>query len=117
MNYITLVIIFHFSLDCCSRGDYSDATVNALSSADRAKVMACLVEGNSIRATVRMTGIAKNAVAKLLVDLGHACTEYQDKIFRNLKLGRIQCDEIWSFCGAKEKNARPEQKAKGCGDV
>ena len=77
----------------------------------------CLVEGNSIRATVRMTCVAKNTVAKLLVDLGRACTEYQDKALRNLKCKRIQCDEIWSFCGSKEKNTSPERKKQGWGDV
>ena len=80
-------------------------------------VVAALVEGNSIRATVRMTGVAKNTVVKLLCDLGRACSDYQDKTFVNLKCERIQCDEIWSFVGAKEKNCSAEMKAKGAGDV
>jgi IS1 family transposase len=83
----------------------------------RANVISCLVEGNSIRATVRMTGVAKNTVVKLLCDLGRVCSEYQDKAFRNLKCKRLQCDEIWSFVYAKEKNCRADQKAKGAGDV
>src|SRR6266404_353554 len=83
----------------------------------RAQVVSCLVEGNSIRATVRMTGAAKNTVVKLLCDLGRACSDYQDKAFVNLKCNRLQCDEIWSFVYAKEKNCRAEQKAKGAGDV
>lgn len=90
--------------------------MNKLSNADRVRVISCLVEGNSIRATVRMTGIAKNTVAKLLVDIGRACSEYQDKAMRNLKCNRIQCDEIWSFVGAKEKNVPDAQKGKGRGD-
>ncbi len=49
----------------------------------RKAVVACLVEGNSIRATVRMTGVAKNTIAKLLVELGDACAKYQDGAFRN----------------------------------
>ena len=80
-------------------------------------VVAALVEGNSIRATVRMTGVAKNTIVKLLCDLGRACSDYQDKTFVNLKCERIQCDEIWSFVGAKEKNCSAEMKAKGAGDV
>ena len=80
-------------------------------------VVAALVEGNSIRATVRMTGVAKNTVVKLLCDLGRACSDYQDKTFVNLKCERIQCDEIWSFVGAKEKNCSAEMKATGAGDV
>jgi len=64
-----------------------------------------------------MTGVAKNTVAKLLVDLGRACSEYQDKVFRNLSCKRIQCDEIWSFCGSKEKNTTPEKRKQGWGDV
>ncbi|PZR74504.1 MAG: IS1 family transposase [Chthoniobacterales bacterium] len=91
--------------------------MNRLDSAKRTQVVSCLVEGNSIRATVRMTGVAKNTVVKLLCDLGRACSDYQDKAFRNLKSKRIQCDEIWSFVGAKEKNCSAEMKAKGAGDV
>ena len=90
--------------------------MNKLSTQDRAKIVSCLVEGNSIRATVRMTGASKNTVAKLLRDLGAVCSEYQDKVFRNLKCRRIQCDEIWSFVGSKEKNTSAEKKAQGCGD-
>jgi IS1 family transposase len=63
-----------------------------------------------------MTGASKNTVAKLLRDLGAACSEYQDKGFRNLKCRRIQCDEISSFIGSKEKNTSAEKKAQGCGD-
>ena len=57
-----------------------------------------------------MTGVAKNTIAKLLVELGAACTRYQDETLRNLPCKRLQCDEIWSFVGAKEKNRRSEQK-------
>jgi IS1 family transposase len=91
--------------------------MNKLSIDLRERVVNCLVEGNSIRATVRMTGVAKNTVVKLLRDLGRACSDYQDKAFVNLKCKRLQCDEIWSFVGAKEKNCSAEMKAKGAGDV
>jgi IS1 family transposase len=65
-----------------------------------------------------MTGVAKNTVVKLLVDLGAACAEYQDKAFRELPCQTIQCDEIWAFCYAKQKNV-PEQHRDtfGYGDV
>jgi hypothetical protein len=86
--------------------------MNVLSRERRVRAIACLVEGSSIRSTVRITGIAKNTVAKLLVDIGRACTEYQDKALRNLPCKRIHCDEIWSFVGSKEKNTSPEKKAK-----
>lgn len=65
----------------------------------------------------RLTGTAINTVVKLLCDAGRVCSEYQDKTFRNLPCRRIQCDEIWSFIGCKEKNATPEHKAQGWGDV
>ena len=55
-----------------------------------------------------MTGVHRTTVSKLLCDLGRACSEYQDKAFRNLKCKRLQCDEIWSFVGAKEKNCTAE---------
>jgi IS1 family transposase len=92
--------------------------MNKLTRERQAQVVAALVEGNSIRATARMTGVAKNTVVKLLADLGRACAEYQNKVFRNLRCKRIQCDEIWSFCYAKEKNV-PEDKRGifGHGDI
>jgi IS1 family transposase len=91
--------------------------VNKLKSEDRTRIVAALVEGNSMRAVSRMTGVARNTINKLLVDLGAACSAYQDKALRNLACKRIQCDEIWSFIGAKEKNCTPEMKANGAGDV
>lgn len=92
--------------------------MNQLNKAKRIQVVGTLVEGNSVRATVRITGVAKNTVIKLLVDLGNACEKYQDRVFRNLPCKRIQCDEIWSFCYAKEKNLPEELKGKlGFGDV
>jgi IS1 family transposase len=92
--------------------------MNKLSTERRAQVLAALVEGNTIRATVRMTGTAKNTVVKLLVELGAACDRYQRKTLINLRCRRIQCDEIWSFVFAKEKNADPVMKATGqAGDV
>lgn len=93
-------------------------SMNMLPIAKRAQVIASLVEGNSIRATVRMTGIAKNTVAKLLADIGIACEMYQNRILRNLACKRIQCDEIWQFCYAKEKNVPADKKGQfGFGDV
>lgn len=91
--------------------------MNKLSTEKRAQILHALCEGNSIRATVRMTGASKNTVTKLLCDAGRACSEYQDKVFRNLTCKRIQCDEIWSFVGSKEKNTTAEKKAEGCGDA
>jgi IS1 family transposase len=91
--------------------------MNRLSTGDRAKVIAVLVEGNSLRATARITGVARMTIEKLLRDLGAACQTFHDANVRGLKSVRIQCDEIWSFIGAKEKNATAEQKAQGWGDV
>src|SRR5690348_13552874 len=92
--------------------------MNKLSTEKRSQVVAALVEGNSIRATVRMTGVSKNTITKLLAELGAKCAEYLDKALVNLNCKRIECDEIWSFCYAKEKNV-PEQfrGAFGYGDV
>jgi len=92
--------------------------MNRLDIFKRAQIIGCLVEGSSIRATCRMTGTAKNTVVKLLVDIGTACAEYQDKTFRNLSCKNIQCDEIWSFCYSKDKNVPKEFKGVfGYGDV
>jgi IS1 family transposase len=92
--------------------------MSTLDNKRRTQVIAALVEGNSIRATVRMTGVAKNTIVKLLAEVGKICAEYQDGAFQELKCKRLQCDEIWSFVGAKAKNATPEQKADlNYGDV
>ncbi len=76
-----------------------------------------LVEGNSIRATERLTGHTKKAIAKLLCQIGDAAFAYQDVTLRNLECQRIQCDEIWSFVGCKEQHLQPDEKQKGRGDV
>jgi len=81
-------------------------------------VLSSLIEGNSIRATVRMTGVAKDTVTKLLAKVGQACADYQNKVMRDLPCKRIQCDEIWSFCYAKDKNVPEEKRGQfGYGDV
>jgi len=92
--------------------------MNRLSIERRAKIIGCLVEGNSLRATARITDSAKNTVIKFLADIGQACADYQDKTLRNLKCKRLQCDELWSFCYAKEKNVPEDKKGQfGYGDV
>jgi IS1 family transposase len=78
--------------------------MNRLDSSRRVAVVRAMVEGNSIRSTVRLTGVAKNTIQKLVLDLGAACAKYQDETLRGLSCKRIQCDEIWSFCYAKRKN-------------
>jgi len=91
--------------------------MNQLQTERRAQILHCLCEGNSLRATSRLTGAAINTVVKLLVDAGRAFSKYQDEKLRNLTCKRLQCDEVWAFVGAKEKNATTEQKAKGWGDI
>lgn len=92
--------------------------MNKLTQAKRVQIISALVEGNSIRATCRMTGVCKKAALKLLVDLGTACARYHDQHMRNLSCTQIQCDEIWSFCYAKEKNVPEEFKGRlGFGDI
>jgi len=92
--------------------------MNKLGLKERAQILGCLVEGNSIRATCRMTGAAKGTVIKLLADVGDACKRYHDAHVFMLESKRIQCDEIWSFCGMKEKNVPEDMKGVfGIGDV
>jgi IS1 family transposase len=88
--------------------------MNKLSTERRAQILSMMVEGNSIRAIVRMTGASKNTIVKLLEDAGEAFSAYQDRAFRNLKLKRLQLDEIWAFCYPKQRNvmlakAAPEE--------
>lgn len=92
--------------------------MNRLSIEKQKQIIAALIEGNSIRATCRMTDAAKGTVLKLLADVGKVCADYQDKVFHDLPCKKIQCDEIWSFCYAKEKNVPEDKKDKfGFGDV
>jgi IS1 family transposase len=92
--------------------------MNKLSLERRTQVIKALVEGNSIRATCRMTGAAKGTVLRLLADVGAACDKYQHEHLRNLSCRRIQCDEVWSFCYAKEKNLPDQFSGQfGYGDV
>jgi IS1 family transposase len=89
--------------------------MNRLGSKKRAQVVGALVEGNSIRATCRMTGVSKPTVLKLLIDLGTVCSIHQDRVMRDLTCERVQCDEIWTFVGSKAKNV-PEGKRGEYGD-
>lgn len=92
--------------------------MNKLDTKKRAQIVAALVEGCSIRSTVRMTGASKNTIQKLLLELGAACSEYLDKNLVNLNSKRIQCDEIWQFVGAKQKNIPAAKRDQfGIGDV
>lgn len=92
--------------------------MDKLSTAKRVAVVAALVAGSSIRATVRMTDVSKPTILKLLADLGAACTKYQDETLRGLKCRRIQVDEIWQFCYAKDKKIPEDKRGQfGYGDV
>ncbi len=92
--------------------------MNKLPLGKRVQIVSALVEGMSVRATCRMTGAAKGTVLKLLRDLGCAASDYQDRTLRNLPCKRIQCDEIWSFCYAKQKNVPETKRGQfGFGDV
>jgi IS1 family transposase len=92
--------------------------MNRLPIEKRVQVISALVEGNSLRSVVRMTGVSMNTIQKLLADLGVACADYQDKAMRNLTCKHIQCDEIWQFCYAKDKNVPADKRGVfGFGDV
>ncbi len=81
-------------------------------------VVSALVEGCSVRSTVRMTGVAKGTILRLLAEVGTACAEFHNVMVRSVSAQRVQVDEIWSFVGAKQKNVTPEMAAeKICGDV
>jgi IS1 family transposase len=93
--------------------------MNRLDSKKREQVISALVEGCSIRSTVRMTGVAKKTVMRLLLEAGAVAADYQYRVFRNLNCQRVQVDECWAFCYAKAKNVTPEIKTKNpdAGDV
>jgi IS1 family transposase len=92
--------------------------MNQLDAKKRGQVLTAICEGSSIRSVTRMFGVGKNTVARLLLAAGAACAQYQDKALRNLTCKRLQCDEIWSFCYAKDKNIPQERQGEfGVGSV
>jgi IS1 family transposase len=91
--------------------------MNRLPIGKRAQIIQMLIEGNSLRATSRLGDVSINTITKLLVDVGVAAAEYHDTVVRDVRVRRLQCDQIWCFVGAKAKNVTREQKAMGWGDV
>jgi len=92
--------------------------MNRLDTAKRVQIVSGIIEGCSIRSISRLTGASKNTIIKLLVELGASCASYLDKTLVNLTCQRIQCDEIWAFIRAKEKNVTPEVRTRGfAGDI
>ena len=92
--------------------------MNQLTTKERAQILAVLCEGMGINAATRITGASKNAVLKLLANAGEACAIYQDENHKHLNCTRIECDEIWSFVGMKQKNVPDEMRGLfGIGDV
>ncbi|MFZ0801316.1 MAG: IS1 family transposase [Terriglobales bacterium] len=91
--------------------------MNRLNIQRRAQVIGALIEGNSIRSTARMTGVSKDAILKLIPDMGAVCAAFHNSMVRGVKVQRVQCDEVWSFCYAKEKNVPVEKEGTGAGSV
>lgn len=93
--------------------------MNQLDSSKRVLIINCLIEGCSVRSTVRMTGAAKKTVLRVLVEIGAVCADYQDRAFRNLHCKRLQLDEMWAWIYCKEKNRTEEiaRKNPDAGDV
>lgn len=92
--------------------------MNRLPITTRAQIIGLLVEGMSMRAVTRITGVSINTVTKLLEDVGTACSLYQAQVLVNLPCKKVQADEIWAFCYSKERNVAPEDKGVlGHGDV
>jgi IS1 family transposase len=96
--------------------DIVASIMEKLSTKNRAAILRCLIEGNSILSTSRITGAAKNTIIKFLAEAGEACSDYHDKKMRNLPCRILQLDEVWSFVGCKEK-AKKHAKGQHPGDV
>ncbi len=92
--------------------------MNKLSSVDRARILHLLCEGSSIRSVTRLMNVGKNTVIRLMIDAGKACAAFHDEHVRGVRAKRIQCDEIWSFTYAKQKNVATAKAAPdGAGDT
>ena len=104
-------------LDAKQKSSYIKC-MNKLDIKTRVTILNMLVEGSSMRSISRITGVSINTVTKLLEDAGRACATYHDTTVRNVKAAQVQCDEIWSFCYAKDKNVAEAKAApNGAGDV
>ena len=93
--------------------------MNKLSIAKRTEIVRLLVEGSSLRSCSRIADVSINTVTKLLVDVGKACMKFHDEKVVKVNSKRVQCDEIWSFVYAKERNVEASYKTKeeGAGDA
>lgn len=92
-------------------------TMNKLSLDRQAAVIRALSEGNSVRATSRLTGVSKTTILTLLRNVGAHCKNYHDRMVKNVPATRVQLDELWAFVGMKKKRASLEAREKGMGDV
>ena len=90
--------------------------MNTLSVEEKVRVIAALVEGNSIRSVERMTGVHRDTTMRLLLRTGQVCAELLDSKMRNLPCRLIQCDEIWTFVGVKEKRLNGHHNHTEMGD-
>lgn len=90
--------------------------MNRVPLARRTQIINCLVEGNSIRSTERMTNTHRDTVMRLLVEVGTGCAKLQDTEMRNLTCERIQVDELWCYVGKKQKQVTPEDNKARVGD-
>ena len=79
--------------------------------------LSMLLEGTSVRATSRLTGLDKNTILRIMAQAGKQCFQFLANTMQNLKATDIQCDEVWSFVGMKEKTAFFQHCGEGCGDA
>ena len=101
-------VIFDFlrlPIDYAKALSYTWIMANVISFEKKVAVLSALVEGCSVRSTVRLTSVSKGAVLRLLVSVGAACTEYHNRVVRNQTAKRVQVDEIWSFVGASKRTS------------
>ncbi|MGH2509066.1 MAG: IS1 family transposase, partial [Ktedonobacteraceae bacterium] len=92
--------------------------MNKLPVEKRVQILSMLCEGSSMRSISRVADVSINTVAKLLIEAGTACAGFHDRTVRNVAARKVQCDEIWSFCYAKQRNVKTATAApEGAGDV
>src|SRR4051795_11312944 len=89
--------------------------MNKLPLAKRVQILSMLCEGSSCRSISRVADVSLNTVYKILIDAGKACARFHDEAVRNVASKRLQCDEAWSFCYAKQKNVAAKAAPAGAG--
>lgn len=90
--------------------------MNALKQEKKLAVISALIEGCSVRSVERMTGVHRDTILRLLVQIGDKCSRLMDERMQNLRCARVQVDEIWTFVEKKQRRIKQGESDAEIGD-